>query len=88
MPKKSTAEDVIYKFVCKNPGNCTYYISKKLGMSGGKVRYFLSKLHQKGLIKFKFDRNNPRIRKLTYPVSSWGLLPKDIKRRLKNIIKK
>ncbi|MEM5794422.1 MAG: winged helix-turn-helix domain-containing protein [Candidatus Aenigmatarchaeota archaeon] len=85
MPKKSEAEYKIYSFVCQNPGLCTYEISKRLFMSGGKVRYFLSRLKKKGLVKFRFDRKNPRIRKLTYPVSSLELLPRKIKIQLKNL---
>ncbi|MCS7105905.1 MAG: ArsR family transcriptional regulator [Candidatus Aenigmarchaeota archaeon] len=85
MPKKSESEYKIYMFVCQNPGLCTYEISKKLMMSGGKVRYFLSKLEKKGLVKFKFDRKNPRIKKLSYPVSTLELLPKKIKILFKNL---
>lgn len=85
MPKKSTAEHEIYKFICENPGYCTYDISKKMGMSGGKVRYFLQRLEKSGLVEFKFERNDPRIRKLTYPVSAWRLLPKNIKSKLGRI---
>lgn len=83
MPKKSEAEEKIYRFICANPGLCTYEISKKLRMSGGKVRYFLFKLQKKGLVKFKFDKRNPRIKKLSYPVSSSELLPKKIKNQLR-----
>ncbi|MEM5843633.1 MAG: winged helix-turn-helix transcriptional regulator [Candidatus Aenigmatarchaeota archaeon] len=85
MPKKSEAEYKIYTFICQNPGLCTYEISKKMMMSGGRVRYFLSRLKEKGLVRFKFDRKNPRIKKLTYPVSTIELLPKKIKAQLKNI---
>lgn len=85
MPKRSTTEYKIYEFVCKNPGNCTYYISKELNMSGGRVRHALSKLKKLGLVRFKFDRNNPRIRKLTYPVDTLRLLPKGIRNQLKKL---
>ncbi|MEM5882799.1 MAG: winged helix-turn-helix domain-containing protein [Candidatus Aenigmatarchaeota archaeon] len=85
MPRKSEAEYKIYLFVCQNPGLCTYEISKRLFMSGGKVRYFLSKLKKEGLVRFKFDKRNPRIKKLTYPTSSLELLPKKIKTQLKNL---
>jgi DNA-binding MarR family transcriptional regulator len=62
---------------------CTYEISKRLRMSGGRVRYFLLRLQKKGLVKFKFDRKNPRIKKLTYPLTTLELLPKNIKAQLK-----
>jgi hypothetical protein len=51
-------------------------------MSGGRVRYALSRLAAIGLIKFKFERTNPRIRKLTYPVDAFDLLPKSLKKEL------
>lgn len=85
MPKRSTTEYEVYEFVCKNPGNSTYHISKKLNMTGGRVRHALSKLKQLGLIRFKFDKNNPRIRKLTFPVDTLRLLPRGIKNQLKKI---
>jgi len=85
MPKQNKTEYKVYKFVCKNPGNNTYYISKKLDMSGGRVRHALCKLKKVGLIRFRFDRNNPRIRKLTYPVETLKLLPRGIKKQLKKI---
>ena len=80
--KKSDTCDMVYKFVCRYPGLSTYEISKRLNMSGGRVRHALSRLHQMGLIKFKFERTNPRIRKLTYPVSSFELLSRRIKKKL------
>lgn len=85
MPKRSSTEDIIYDFVCKNPGKCTYFISKKLKMSGGRVRHALNVLNKKGLIRFKFERKNPRIKKLCYPESAWRLLPRKIKVQLKRI---
>ena len=87
MPRKSSTQVIIYRFVCENPGCSTYYISKKLKMSGGKVRYALARLAEKGLIKFKFDKKNPRIRKLSYPNDFWSLLPKKIKINLKKMLK-
>ncbi|MFQ6055361.1 MAG: hypothetical protein ACE5J3_05190 [Methanosarcinales archaeon] len=88
MQKKQPTEDIIYQFVCENPGNCTYTISKRLKMSGGRVRNALIRLKQMGLVKFKFDRHNPRIRKLTYPVRMWRLVPKTLKRDVKKISRK
>jgi|YelNatPaOPRAMG01_1025707.scaffolds.fasta_scaffold10754_5 predicted transcriptional regulator len=84
MPKKSEAEYKIYSFVCQNPGMCTYEISKRLKMSGGRVRYFLSRLQKKGLVRFKFDKKNPRIKKLTYPLNTLELLPKSIKNKFRD----
>jgi len=85
MPKNSPTEYIVYKFICENPGRCTYYISKRLNMSGGRVRHALSRLEQKGVIKFKFERNNPRIKKLTFPVNTLKLLPKEVKRQLREV---
>jgi len=85
MPKQNRTEYKVYKFVCKNPGNSTYYISKKLDMSGGRVRHALCKLKKIGLIRFKFVRDNPRIRKLSYPVGMLKLLPRGMKRQLKKL---
>jgi len=82
MPKQSSSEEKIYRFVCENPGNCTYTISKRLRMSGGKVRNTLSRLKQRGLVKFKFERRSPRIKKLTYPVKMWDLLPRIFKKEI------
>lgn len=85
MPKESLTEDVVYKFVCKHPGTNTYCISKRLKMTGGRVRHALKKLKEIRLVKFKFERNNPRIQKLTFPVDTLSLMPKEIKRDLKKI---
>lgn len=86
MPKKSS-EQIIYSFICENPGLNTYQISKKLGMSGGKVRHILKKLKERGLVKFKFERKNPRIKKLTYPIEFWKLFPKVLKSEIKKLSK-
>jgi DNA-binding MarR family transcriptional regulator len=87
MPRESYTEDVVYAFVCRHPGMSTYDISKKLGMTGGRVRHALSKLKEKGLVKFKFERRSARIRKLTYPVDAWSLLPKAAREELKRMVK-
>lgn len=85
VPRGSFTEDIVYSFVCRHPGLCTYDISKKLNMSGGRVRYALSKLKKMGLIEFEFERTNPRIRKLTYPVDAWLLLPENLRARLRKL---
>ena len=85
MTKKSSSEEKIYRFVCENPGNCTYTISKKLKMSGGKVRNALSRLKQSGLVKFKFERRSPRIKKLSYPVKTLDLLPRILKKEVSKL---
>lgn len=84
--KKST-EQMVYEYVCHYPGLCTYELSNRLKMSGGNVRSALTRLHKKGLVKFKFDRNkgNPRIKKLTYPVSFWEMLPKKLAHVIKRV---
>jgi len=81
--KEGETEDKVYEFVCENPGKSTYDISKKLNMSGGKVRHALFSLEQKGLVVFKFIRQSPRTKKLTFPVNSFKLIPKDLKNLLK-----
>lgn len=81
--KEGETEDKIYEFICENPGKCTYEISKKLNMSGGKVRHALSSLEQKGLVAFKFIRQSPRTKKLTFPVNNFKLIPKSLKSLLK-----
>lgn len=76
----------VYCYVCSNPGQSTYQISKDLGMSGGSVRHALVELRREGMIKFKFDRRNPRLKKLTYPVEAWRLLPGRLKFEVKKFI--
>jgi predicted transcriptional regulator len=83
----SEKEEKIYRFICENPGLSTYDISKKLNLSGGCVRHCLAKLSQKGLIFFKFEKNNPRIRKLSYPINAFKLLPRKILNQLKSFLK-
>ncbi|HDJ96731.1 MAG TPA: transcriptional regulator, partial [Candidatus Aenigmarchaeota archaeon] len=56
---KARTQLIVYEFVCKNPGMCTYEISKKLKMSGGRVRHALNQLKKSGLIKFKYEKKNP-----------------------------
>jgi predicted transcriptional regulator len=85
VPEEESTKEKIYKFVCENPGKSTYYISKKLQMTGGRVRHALTALWKEGLIKFKFERNNPRIRKLSYPVNFVNLLPKSLKKEVKKL---
>lgn len=88
MPRESYTEDMVYAFVCRHPGMCTYEISKKLKMTGGRVRHALFKLKERGLVKFKFERKNPRIKKLTYPIDTWSLLPKRVREELRKSIEK
>lgn len=83
VPKENPAKDKVYEFVCGNPGMCTYDISKRLQMTGGKVRHALTMLSQEGLIKFKFVRQNPRIKKLSYPTNFIELLPGSLKKEIK-----
>ena len=87
MVKESYTEDIVYAFVCRHPGLSTYEISKKLGMTGGRVRHALSKLKEKGLVKFKFQRRSARLVKLTYPVDAWSLLPKALREELRRMVK-
>ena len=76
MKKNGNTVHTVYCHVCTNPGQSTYQISKDLGLTGGSVRHALSELEDDGLIKFKFDKRNPRLKKLTYPVEAFRLLPK------------
>jgi predicted transcriptional regulator len=85
VPKEESTKDKVYRFVCENPGKNTYYMSKKLQMSGGRVRHALTALWKEGLIKFKFERQSPRIRKLSYPVDFVNLLPKPLKKEIKKL---
>ncbi len=80
---KGSTEDTVYEYICENPGLCTYELAKRLRMSGGNLRSALSRLHKKGLVSFKFDKKNPRIKKLTYPVEFRELLPDVIKDLIK-----
>jgi predicted transcriptional regulator len=84
VPEKEETEDIIYEYVCRNPGKSTYEISKNLRMSGGRVRHFLSSLEKKGLVTFKFVRQSSRIKKLTFPVNSFKLIPKNLKSLLRD----
>ena len=52
-----------------------------------KINHALKRLEEKGLVKFKFDKKNPRIRKLTYPIECWKLLPRFFKIELKKLLK-
>jgi len=85
MSKETSTKDEIYSFICKNPGFSTYEITKDLGMTGGRVRHALIKLEQNGLIKFRFEKNNPRIRKLSFPVDFPKLLPNTLKKEIKKL---
>lgn len=85
MGRRSDTQQIIYEFVCFNPGKSTYEISKQLKMSGGKVRYALNKLKEMGLIKFKFVKSSYKIKKLSFPIDAWKLLPYSLKRRLKQL---
>jgi len=87
MQKHGGTEDKIYQFVCCHPGMSTYEIAKNLKMSGGNVRNALSNLHKKGLITFKFDRSNPRIKKHCFAVKLWKLLPGTLRRDIKILLK-
>lgn len=83
--KQMRSEEKIYRFVCENSGTCTCSISKKLRMNGGMVRNSLLRLEQKGLVKFKFARQSPIIKKLPYPVRMWDLLPKILKKEVEKL---
>lgn len=85
MNAKRSSEEKIYRFICEHPGNCTYDISRKLSMSGGKVRNALQRLEGKGLVRFKFVRSSHRMKKLSYPVGMWDLLPKPLLKILPGI---
>lgn len=80
--KDPLTEQIIYEFICSNPGKSTYEISKTLKMTGGRVRHALNKLKNCGLIKFKFLRESCRVKKLSFPVEFWKLLPKTLRKEL------
>jgi len=81
----SLTENKIYELVCDYPGLSTYDISKRLKMTGGRVRSTLSLLKKNGLIRFKFEKHNPRIKKLTFPIDVFSLLPRELKTDLKSL---
>lgn len=87
MRRHGKAEDKVYQFVCKNPGTNSYQISKKLKMSGGNVRNALANLHKKGLIFFKFERKSYKVEKRCFAVRLAQLLPKGLKKEIKNVLK-
>ncbi len=86
MKKNNNTERVVYCTICSNPGMSTYELSKKLNMTGGRVRYTLSKLQEDGLVKFKIERKTPRLKKLAYPIEAWRLLPRKFKYELKRLL--
>lgn len=83
-----STEEKVYNFVCKNPGMCTYDMGKRLKMSGGRVRHALQQLNDRGLVKFKFVRTEPRIKKLSYPVEAWNLVPRGLRDAVKKVAHK
>lgn len=83
MSKSSRTNEVVYEFVCKNPGMCTYDMQKKLDMSGGRIRHALTRLHQIGLISFRWVRSNPHTQKLSYAVPAVKLLPRKLLHEIK-----
>jgi len=84
--RKSSTQEKVYEAVCQNPGRSTYSLSKQLGISGGSVRYALTKLKEQGLVRFKFDRSSVRIKKLSYPINFVELLPKSLTSKLASMI--
>lgn len=84
--KKNNTEHVVYCTVCSNPGMNTYELSKKLNMTGGRVRHAISKLKEDGLVKFKIYRKESRLKKLVYPTEAWRLLPRKIRYELKKLL--
>ena len=82
---RKTTEQVVYEFICSNPGKSTYEISKSLKMTGGRVRHALKKLKERGLIKFRAMRSSYRIKKLSFPINVWKLLPNSLKKQLKQM---
>lgn len=87
MGKHGKAEDRVYQFICKNPGLNTYEISKKLKMSGGNVRNALNNLHKKGLVVFKIEKGNVRVKKRCFAVNLVRLLPTSLKKEIKELLK-
>ena len=85
MSKSSRTNELVYEFVCKNPGMCTYDIEKKLNMSGGRIRHSLFRLEQMKLVGFKWVRNSPRLLKLTFPVPAVKILPKKLLKEVKRV---
>lgn len=84
--KKNNTEHIVYCTICSNPGMNTYELSKKLNMTGGRVRHAISKLKEDGLVKFKIERRTARLKKLVYPIEVWRLLPRKIKYEMKKLL--
>jgi len=52
----------------KNPGLTSYELAKRLGWSGGKVRYYLRQLLEDNEIIMKEKYNSSRLRKEVYAI--------------------
>lgn len=82
--RRKRLEEKVYEYVCENPGKSAYEIAKKFKIAGSSARSSLKSLYRKGLIKFKIIKTSERVKKLSFPVKFWKLLPK----RLINQFKK
>ena len=52
----------------KNPGLTSYELAKKIGWSGGKVRYYLRQLLEDNEVTVKISYNSSRLRKEIYAI--------------------
>lgn len=88
MPRKNNPNSLqlVYEQVCATPGITSYEISKKLGMSGGNVRYCLSKLKKIGFVRLKTIYSSSRLKKQVFPVGVNKLLPSQLKKELKKLL--
>lgn len=74
-------KDELMYFIEKNPGLCAYELSRKLGWSRGKVKYYVDKLLEDNEIRIETERNTDRIKKRIYPIKwtemiDWNKLEK------------
>jgi len=61
-------KDELMYYIEKNPGLSSYELAKKLGWSGGKVRYYLQRLLEDNEIRILESRDSQRLKKLVYAI--------------------
>lgn len=77
MSKNNNFEDlIILRDIHKNPNNSQRILSKKMGLSLGKLNYCLKALRDKGLVKFRNFNKNKNKRKYIYVLTPKGIMHK------------
>ena len=77
--------DKIYSCVCENPGESLHEMSEELGMPHENVNKVLDELKSAGLVKFKFVRMSPVVKKI-YPIDKKFIMTSKLKKELKKFI--